>query len=190
MVMKGKQTDNAKKAAGASRDLRAQAIEAILKALRITYQSVQAHSQTIEKSCGVSAAQLWAMWELHNTPGLSVSDLASALVIHRSTSSNMLDKLERKKLVRRERLDPDQRVVRLYLTPEGIELLSGAPRPAQGPLTEALHSLPDDTLHCLSSNLAKLLASLMVVDEQAAAIPISELALGAQGKATRVRGSA
>jgi len=116
---------------------------------------------------------------------VSVSDLASALVILRSTSSNMLDKLEKKKLVRRERLNSDQRVVRLYLTTEGVELLTNAPRPAQGTLTEVLHSLPDDTLHCLSSDLANLLASLTVVDEQAAGIPSSVLALEAPAKAAR-----
>jgi DNA-binding MarR family transcriptional regulator len=174
MLKKLKKMDNPRRPVASDRKARAESIEAILKALRVTYQSVQAHSQHIEKMCGVSAAQLWAMWELHKTPGMSVSDLASTLLIHRSTSSNMLDKLERKKLIRRERTGPDQRVVRLYLTSAGHDLLTDAPRPAQGLVVDALQQLPDKVLHCLSSDLSSFVELLKIRNQRAASIPLSE----------------
>ena len=115
-------------------EIRRVLFQAVLKNLRIIFRSVQTYSRWVEKESGISAAQLWMLWELHNEPGLTVSRLANVLSIHQSTCSNMLDKLQQKGLICRNRNSSDQRVVRLYLTASGSELLAKAPRPAQGPL--------------------------------------------------------
>jgi DNA-binding MarR family transcriptional regulator len=153
---------------------REQTLRAVVQHLRVIFRSIQDHSRWVEKQCGVSAAQLWAMWELFAEPGLPVSRLSRALSVHQSTASNMLDKLEKKGLVRRERSGPDQRVVRLFLTPEGVSLLAEAPRPAQGALTDALQQLPDQTTQSLEYGLAALLAVMRGKDEKAAMHPLSE----------------
>lgn len=160
--------------AGATPEDREESLRAILQHLRIVFRSIQEHSRWVEKQCGVSAAQLWAMWELFAEPGLPVSRLSRVLSVHQSTASNMLDKLEKKGLVRRERSGPDQRVVRLFLTPEGVNLLAMAPRPAQGALTDALQRLPDQAIRELASNLALLVAAMRVKVEKAALYPLTE----------------
>ena len=152
---------------------REQAIESVIKAIRITHQALQAHSQSVEKEYSVSAAHLWAMWELFRFPGSTVSDLAAALIIHNSTASNMLDKLEKKMLVRRERAGLDKRVVRLYLTSTGLELLATAPRPAQGPVTDALARLPDISLRWLVVELGRLIDALKV-EHGGGAVPTTQ----------------
>jgi DNA-binding MarR family transcriptional regulator len=113
------------------------------------------------------------MWELFAEPGQRVSQLSQVLSIHPSTASNLLDKLERKALVRRERAGPDQRVVRLYLTDSGAALLGHAPRPAQGALTDALLRQSDQVLAELDADLARLVAAMRVKDESAALQPLS-----------------
>lgn len=155
-------------------DPRFMRFQAILKNLRIIFRSAQAHSRWVEKESGLSAAQLWMMWELFNEPGLTVSGLAKVLSIHQSTCSNMLDKIQKKELVYRERSDTDQRVVRLYLTEKGSNLLAKAPRPAQGALTDVLLRLPDAVLLELESGLNQFVDALKVVDEKAGMLPISE----------------
>ena len=135
-------------------DPRFQRFQTILKDLRIIFRSSQAHAKWVEKECGLSSAQLWMMWELFTSPGLKVSELATILSIHPSTCSNMLDKLQKKDLVRRDRNNPtDQRVVELTLTEAGIQLLATAPRPAQGVLADVLLRLPDETLAKLETGL-------------------------------------
>ena len=146
--------------------------QAIVQDLRIIVKTTQAHSRWIEKQCGVSGVQLWAMWQLFSEPGQKVSDLSQALSIHQSTASNMLDKLEDKKLIRRDRSGPDQRVVKLYLTTKGTELLSVAPRPATGPVTEALSRLNDSELKKLHSGLQALIKHMSVSVEDGAMTPI------------------
>lgn len=144
----------------------------IVQDLRIVVRTIQAHSRWVEKQCGVSSVQLWAMWELFASPGQKVSDLSKALSIHQSTASNMLDKLEEKSLIRRDRSGPDQRVVQLFLTKEGSDLLSSAPRPAQGAVQDALRDMSDQELKSLKSGLDALINHMAVSEEGAALKPI------------------
>lgn len=148
--------------------------QVILKDLRIIFRSVQAHSRWVEKESGLSGAQLWMMWELFNDPGLTVSGLAKVLSIHQSTCSNMLDKIQQKELVYRERSSSDQRLVRLFLTEKGSNLLAKAPRSAQGTLLDVLLRLPDEVLLELESGLNQFVDALKVVDEKAGMMSLLE----------------
>ncbi len=147
----------------------------VLKQFRVVFRSVKAHFQWVEDQCGVSGAQLWAIATVGATPGMKVSDLAKALAIHQSTASNMLDRLERSGLIRRERIATDQRVVRLYLTPSGDKVLAVAPHPFQGVLPDALESLPQATLDSLAANLTALLDTMKVKDVSARGTPLSDI---------------
>ena len=144
----------------------------ILKSLRIIFRSIQAHSRLVEKESGVSSAQLWMMWELSNTPGMKVTELASVLTIHQSTCSNILDKLQQKGLVIRERSGPDQRAVHLHLTEKGTKRLAEAPKPAQGAIAFVLQNLPYEVLTNMNESLAYLVGALHVTDKDAELKPL------------------
>lgn len=144
----------------------------IVQNFRVIVKTIQAHSRWVEKQSGVSAVQLWALWELFAAPGLKVSELSKALSVHQSTASNMLDKLEQKHLIRRDRTGPDQRVVHLYLTQKGIDLLSQAPRPAQGAVQDALKRMSDNELNNLGEGLDTLIAYMALSEEGAELEPI------------------
>lgn len=160
-------------AAGVSE--RADQVREILKHFRMLFRSVQKHSHWVEEQCGVSGAQLWALWELLVSPGLKVSELSRLLSIHQSTASNLLDKLEKRGLIRRERGGPDQRVVRIFLEPAGLEIINKAPRPAQGILVGALQHLPDETLNNLQAALEQVAARVKLKDENSALKPMSDI---------------
>jgi DNA-binding MarR family transcriptional regulator len=126
------------------------------------------------EQCGVNGAQLWALWELLVSPGLKFGELSRLLSIHQSTASNLLDKLEKRRLIRRERGGSDQRIVRLYLNPEGLEIINKAPKPAQGILMGALQHLPDNSLNELQNALGQVAARVKFKDESSALKPLSE----------------
>jgi DNA-binding MarR family transcriptional regulator len=155
-------------------DAHATRVQRVLKNFRIIFKSVQRHSAIVEVQCGLSGSQLWAMWELLMSPGLKVSDLSKAMSIHQSTASNLLDKLEKRELVKRERRGPDQRVVRLFLTPEGLKTINQAPSPAQGVLNHTLLRLPDKALESLESGLTEIVNNMNLKDESAALKPLTE----------------
>ena len=120
-------------------------------------RSVQNGMQNIDDRHGLSGSQLWALWQISARPGLRVSQLASALHIKPSTASNLLDKLELRQLVRRERRDTDNRVVRLHLTDAGVEVVKDIPGPMQGRLRGALGKMPQPGLGNLRQGISSLL---------------------------------
>ncbi|MCK9258596.1 MAG: MarR family winged helix-turn-helix transcriptional regulator [Azoarcus sp.] len=137
----------------------------VLQRFRVLIRTAQRHSQWIERQSGVTGAQLWALQELCEVPGMRVGELANCMALHQSTASNMIDRLETGGLIRKERTSADQRVVRLYLTDEGNALLARAPSPARGILPEALRRLDEDDLHRLQSELDGLLHKIKVLDD-------------------------
>ncbi|MFN3985413.1 MAG: MarR family winged helix-turn-helix transcriptional regulator [Rhodocyclaceae bacterium] len=137
----------------------------VLQRFRVVIRTAQRHSQWIERQSGVTGAQLWAMQELAEKPGLRVGELANLMALHQSTASNMIDKLESGGIIRKERTAADQRVVRLYLTDKGDELLASAPSPARGVLPEALRMLSEEDLTRLQDELDALLSQIREMDE-------------------------
>jgi DNA-binding MarR family transcriptional regulator len=154
--------------------LREKSLEA-LKKFRQIVNSAQQHFRRIEDQCGLSGAQLWALREVAGHPGQRVSDLGKAMSLHLSTASNLLDKLAKRNLIRRERNDRDQRIVRLFLTEEGMRVIGNAPQPARGVLPEALNRLPDEVLDNLNRSLAQVLDEIGVSDQESAMKPLSDL---------------
>src|SRR5437867_1391308 len=69
-------------------------VKAVLMQIRELFKISAQHFQRIEASCGVSGSQLWMMAQLMDKPGSKISELATALSIHLSTASNLLDKME------------------------------------------------------------------------------------------------
>lgn len=114
--------------------------EVFSKVLRLV-RAVQNGMQNIDRSHGLSGSQLWALWQISAQPGQRVTELAEALHIHPSTASNLLDKLEARGFVRRERRDVDNRVVRLHLGEAGLNLVKEIPGPTQGLLRHALQQV-------------------------------------------------
>jgi MarR family transcriptional regulator, organic hydroperoxide resistance regulator len=132
----------------------------IIRQLRMVIRAMQGHSRRVERACGLSAAQLWALWELERFPGLKVGELAQRMSVHVSTASNLLDKLEQAGLVARQRRECDQRVVRLYLTEAGHQRLQQAPAAPQGELNRALQAMAPDRLCLLETALQDLVRQM------------------------------
>lgn len=146
-----------------------------LKNFRIIFNSVKKHSSQIEEQCGISSSQLWLLWELYKTPGLKVTELAYKLAIHQSTASNLIEKAVKKALISKKREDQDQRVVRLYLTQAGMEVVMKAPGSPRGVLREAIDRLPTQDLMLLQQSLENLIGQIKLKDEADAMKPLSSL---------------
>ncbi|MEE4164502.1 MAG: MarR family transcriptional regulator [Desulfocapsaceae bacterium] len=144
----------------------------ITQQLRTIFKAAQAHSKITEKECGLSSAKLWMLYEISAKPGILVSQLARELSIHPSTCSNMLDKIEEKELIHRDRSKMDQRSVHIYLTDKGRQLLNKAPSPPQGKLSSTLQALSPEQLADLESSLKIFIEALHFEDSKAALTPI------------------
>jgi DNA-binding MarR family transcriptional regulator len=132
----------------------------VLSKFREVFRAARLHFSAVKRSVGVSAAELWALGELHRYPGSRVSDLAALLSLRQSTVSNLVDGLANGGMITRERNDPDGRVVRLYLTKAGQRAVIAAPRSARGILPDALERLSSQDLRRLDRQLDVLLGAM------------------------------
>jgi DNA-binding MarR family transcriptional regulator len=150
----------------------------VLMQFRVVVRSMRRHYQSVERRCGVTGAQLWAMAQIEATPGMTVGQLGRDLGIHQSTASNIVADLEQAGLLNRERPREDQRLVQLALTSAGRRVMRRAPRPLRGALQEALMSLPPARLSALHRDLAAVISHLEGGDDGAAPELLSELMAG------------
>ena len=149
----------------------------VLEQFRIIIKSIRRHYQDVQRRAGLKGAQLWALAQVAEQPGVKVGDLARSMAIHQSTASNLLRALERQGLVTRERHAGDQRQVKLFPTKKGLKVLKGAPRPLIGVLQQALSEMPPARLHALHAELAHVIALMRSKAITAAReLPLSDIA--------------
>lgn len=137
----------------------------MLRRFRVVFNAVKSHFRSVERSAGISGAQLWALAVIGERPAIGVNDLAHAMDIHQSTASNLVRSLVESGLVRSQREATDRRVVQLTATARGQRTLARAPAPFGGVLPEALSRLDARTLSRLDRDLSKLLELLGPAEE-------------------------
>jgi MarR family transcriptional regulator, organic hydroperoxide resistance regulator len=148
---------------------------AVLAQFRVVFQSIRRHYRRVQRSSGVTGAQLWALAHVARHPGTRMGELARALAIHPSTASNLVRRLEALALVARRRTGQDQRTVQLFLTGKGAKSLRRAPQPLIGVLQQALSELPAPRLDALGHHLAELIGTMKVRDLRARTMLISHM---------------
>jgi len=129
----------------------------VLKKFRRALRLTRVNAGSLPKRMPVSSAQMGALRELAEQPGMRVTDLADAMALHQSTISNLIDKLLQKQLVRRKTDSEDGRVVHLYLTAAGERVVLTSPSAAHNALLATLQRLSPKTLRILDRELANLL---------------------------------
>ncbi len=138
----------------------------VLMKFRLVINSNKRHFKWVEQQTGISGALVWVLREVGVSPGLRVSELAETMAIHQSTASNLLDKLQERGLIERDRSTDDQRVVRVFLTRSGEALVRRVPQSTRGLMQEALLKLPSASLHSLNRLLEQLLQEMNPVDQK------------------------
>ena len=147
----------------------------IIQSLRVVFQAIKRHLTYVEKHIGVSASQLWALTELSMQPGLRVSDIAERLSIKVATASNMLDKIQNKEFIERRRECDDQRVVRLYLTKMGKQLLKQARVPALGAILSGLGLMTEKNVTQLHDALEQLILNILQHESLASKMSVDKI---------------
>ena len=128
----------------------------VVNNLRRLFKAIQEYSKAILRQTGLSAPQVWVLNVLEGAPGLSLNELSERLFAHPSTVSGIIDRLEERGVVRRERDPADGRGVLLSLTPRGRRMVGSSPPPVQVGLRDALERMPALQLRQLRRSLDHL----------------------------------
>lgn len=136
----------------------------IVNGLRRVVRAVELYSQEVLKTFGLTGPQLWALKTLRRAGPLATSALAASLAVQPSTLSVLIDRLEKRGLVRRVRPREDRRFVEITLTPKGRELADRAPEAAQGRLLHGLSRLSLAKQRAILEAVEQLVAMMEATD--------------------------
>lgn len=134
--------------------------ELALQELRRLVHGIRSASYAVERTCGVTGAQLFVLRELSLEPGASIRRLSERTLTDPSSVSVIVARLAAQGLVAREIDDADRRRTTLTLTRRGARILTRAPEPYQGKLIDVLRRLPVDELGVLRRALSGMSDSL------------------------------
>lgn len=115
----------------------------ILRALRRITRSIALHSRQLAACSNITAPQLVCLGAIIERGPITATELSRKMHVSASTVVGILDRLEGKGLIHRERGRQDRRIVYISATPEGRELARVTPSPLQEKLSEALNRLPE-----------------------------------------------
>jgi DNA-binding MarR family transcriptional regulator len=139
----------------------------IVQGLRRIVKALHTYSQDVRRAYGLTGPQLWALKTLQSERRMSTGRLADALAVHQSSTSLLIDRLEKRGLVRRLRGQLDHRFVDMELTRRGAELAADAPQPAQGRLLHALEAMPPREVRQIRDAVDRLVQAMEATDVKA-----------------------
>lgn len=113
----------------------------ILRALRRIIQAVDIHSRKLAAQYKITTPQLITLHCVLEDGPITLSEISQRVNVSTSTIVGILDRLEAKGYVKRERSIDDRRQVFVSATPTGAALVQSAPSPLQDVLVGALHRL-------------------------------------------------
>ena len=144
--------------------------ELALVALRRILRATEISSRALAKQSGLTPSQLILMQILSRRDGATPSVIAKEISLSQATVTAMIDKLEKRDLVRRRRDTEDKRRVFLELTSKGEATLSAAPGIVQERIENRFAKLADWEQTSLVAALQRIASMLDAEDLDAAPI--------------------
>ncbi len=143
---------------------------AILKSLRKITRSIDLNSKRLSTESNLTAPQILALLIVYEDGPLTIAKIAEEIHLSASTLVGIIDRLEAKTLVVRERSKTDRRQVMVKITEEGKKVAKRSPTPLQEQLLESLEKLSEPQQKNLSKALELLVDILGAEDLKASPI--------------------
>jgi MarR family transcriptional regulator, organic hydroperoxide resistance regulator len=137
-------------------------ISEIMQSLRRVIKAIHDYSRDVSGNFGITAPQLWALKTISQKGSLSQGELSEKMYLHPSTITGVVDRLEKKGYVVRDRNPADRRVVKVRLTPKGRALAKKSPNPIQGKMIHGLRTLQKRELNSIHRSVQELVTIMEV----------------------------
>jgi len=128
----------------------------VLVALRRIIRATDLHSRQLSKIAGLTAPQLLILQLLRQHTELTVGEVAQRVSLSQATVTTIIDRLEKRGFVKRERGSADKRKVYVYLTAEADSVLLNAPKPLQESFVQQFQDLHDWEQTMILSSLERV----------------------------------
>ncbi|MEJ2611760.1 MAG: MarR family transcriptional regulator [Candidatus Thiodiazotropha sp.] len=140
----------------------------VLVSLRQIIRAIDLHSKNIERISGLTGPQLLIMQLIETHGEVTSGVIAKKVSLSQATVTSIIDRLERKSLLRRERSTNDKRKVLVTLTEEGSKALESAPTLLQESFIRSFNQLEDWEQSLILSSLQRVSGMMNASDLDAA----------------------
>ena len=147
--------------------------EDVLTSLRRIIRATDLQSQKLARSTGLTTSQILVLQTVEANPRVSQKRICEEISLKQATVTSILEKLEAKGLVTRERSGLDRRSVEVCLTDQGIDVLKEAPKLLQEKFANTFFHLEDWERLMIKSVLERI--SLMLEADQIDASPVLDV---------------
>ena len=104
-------------------------VNEVLVTLRRIIRATDLYSKQLAKNTGLTSPQMLLLQILRNKGQQTVGVLAKEMSLSQATVTTILDRLEKKALIIRERSTSDRRKVQVDVTDSAVGILKDAPLP-------------------------------------------------------------
>ncbi|MCL1127276.1 MarR family winged helix-turn-helix transcriptional regulator [Shewanella surugensis] len=142
--------------------------EQLLISLRRVIRAIDLHSRQLNKQSGLTGPQLMVMQKIAQLDAPLAKQVAEEITLSAATVTTIINRLESRGLVNRQRSETDKRKVHLYLSDNGQAILNGAPKPLQEHFIKRYQGLDEWEQSQLLSSIERI-ASMMDAEDLDAA---------------------
>lgn len=134
----------------------AQLEDQVLVALRRIIRATDIHSRRLARDTGLTTPQLVVLRAVADATAPTVSEIARTVSLSQATVTTLLNKLESREFVSRERSKQDRRRVNVRLTRQGRKVLASAPQPLQEQFSDRFQGLETWEQYQLVASLERI----------------------------------
>ena len=138
-------------------------ISEVVNSMRLLQGVGQSQSREFVRKYRITGQQLGILRIVVLSPRISLGELSERMYLHLSTVSGIVDRLEKRGYITRERSDEDRRVVHLSVTADGRRVIRRTPLAGMGLLIHTIDELPAEQLRDILKSL-RLLLKVMKID--------------------------
>jgi DNA-binding MarR family transcriptional regulator len=158
--------------------------ESVIRSIRRITRAIDLYSKKLASTCELTGPQLAALRALTAEGSMSLTQLADCISLSLPTVSGIVDRLEARELVCRERQSDDKRRVLVRLTPTGRGIARRAPPALQESFSRKFHALPEQRQKALDEALKEIV--MMLEADKLEASPLL-MAAGEPARSTRTK---
>lgn len=140
----------------------------VLVALRRIMRATSLHSRKLGKSVGLTVPQLVVIRAIGKEGLSTATEIARAVSLSQATVTTILNRLEDRQLLTRERSTEDRRRIKLRLTDAGEAVFREAPMPLQDTFSARFDALPQWQQHQIVAALTQVAEMMDAEDIDAA----------------------
>lgn len=126
------------------------------KDLRYISAIIKQKGRELLSAYSITPPQFVALQWLFEEGDMTIGELSNKMYLACSTTTDLIDRMEKKELVVRVRDPKDRRVVRIHLLEKGGSMIDEVIQKRQGYLQEVLVDFSEDEVIKLKNNLSKL----------------------------------